>query len=34
MVYQVIDELIIIKVLAVGKRESLNVYNDAEQRIN
>lgn len=34
MVYQVIDELIIIKVLAVGKRESLNVYNDAKQRIN
>ncbi|XKM12734.1 type II toxin-antitoxin system RelE/ParE family toxin [Orbaceae bacterium ac157xtp] len=34
MVYQVIDELIIIRILAIGKRESLAVYQIATKRIN
>ncbi|MGX2949676.1 type II toxin-antitoxin system RelE family toxin [Ursidibacter sp. B-7004-1] len=34
LVYQVIDDRIVIKVIAVGKRERNNVYDKAQSRLN
>lgn len=33
LVYQVIDERIVVKVIAVGKRERNDVYNNAQRRL-
>ncbi len=32
IVYEIIDSIILIKVLAIGKREDMQVYKKAEQR--
>ncbi len=32
IVYEIIDDIIVIKVLAIGKREKMQVYKEAEQR--
>jgi len=33
LVYQVHDERIVVLVIAIGKRENSEVYNDAEKRV-
>jgi len=32
IVYEIIDNIILVKVLAIGKREDMQVYKQAEQR--
>ena len=32
IVYEIIDDILVVKVIAIGKRESMEVYKEASQR--